>query len=60
MPKPKPRKETGKLPPAFERFAKTAKAVFGVPRTEAEAEDEKWRRLSSAERRAARKKSGAA
>jgi hypothetical protein len=48
-----------KLSPAFERFAKFAKAVFGVPKTEVEAEDAKWR-SERAERRVARKKSGAA
>jgi hypothetical protein len=48
-----------KLPPAFARFAKFAKAVFGVPKTEVEAEDAKWR-SERAERRGARKKSGAA
>jgi hypothetical protein len=51
-------KSKRKLPPAFERFAKFAKSVFGVPKTEVEAEHEKWRR-EKAERRAA-KKSGAA
>jgi len=52
-------KPTRKVSPAFERFAKFAKAVFGVPKKEIEAEDEKWHR-ERAERRAARKKSGAA
>jgi hypothetical protein len=59
MRKPKPRKEAAKLTPAFERFAKFAKSIFGVPKKEVEAEDEKWHR-ERAERRAARKKSGAA
>ncbi len=52
------RNRTPKVSLAFEKFAKFAKAVFGVPKTEIEAEDQKWRR-ERAERRAARK-SGAA
>jgi len=47
-----------KLPSSFERFAKFAKTVFGIPKREVEAADEKWRR-ERAERRAA-KKSGVA
>lgn len=50
--------KTPKPQQPFERFAKFAKALFGVPKKEAEAEDEKWQRERAA--RQAARKSGAA
>jgi hypothetical protein len=51
----KPTSKRGrKVPQQFERFAKFAKTVFGVPKTEVEVEHEKWQR-ERAERRAAKK-----